>query len=399
VKILLSAFSCEPDKGSENEVGYRTLLAAASAHDVWLLTLAENVPALERAIQADGLASKVHVEGIRFGVSGEEFDALNMVRFQRLYDAWQRALGRRAVALDRRVGFDLVHHVTLSSYWTRPGVASVPKPLVLGPMGGGVDAPIGLMLDLGARGAVEGFARKVMRPLLAEMPAVRNARTRAVVVMAQNVQTGRRLGSSRRVVVLSNALAAEVDHIDGSSARSADIAVVGRLLAWKAPALALRVLARVGHPKAVLRFFGDGPEQQRIEALARRRGLSDRVRFEGWLPRRRVLEEVRHAGVLLHPSLHEEAGLCIAEALSLGTPVVCLAHGGPAEVVNHWPSSLSALVPPSLPGATARALAAAVDRFLADPPPIPSVTIEPTTSFGAAVLEVYRFAAEGDDAR
>jgi glycosyltransferase involved in cell wall biosynthesis len=195
-------------------------------------------------------------------------------------------------------------------------------------------------------------------------------------------------------MILSNALAADVGSVHGTGERTADIAVVGRLLAWKAPSLALRVLSRSRNPDAVLRFFGDGPERTRVESLARRMGLLDRVRFEGWIPREHLLAELRRAGVLLHPSLHEEAGLCIAEALSLGTPVVCIAHGGPAEIVRHWPGTASALVPPSTPNRTAAALAAAVDRFLADPPPLPDDVVAPTTSFAAAVLEAYRFVAE-----
>ena len=36
MKVLLSALACEPGKGSELEVGFQTMLAAASKHDVWV---------------------------------------------------------------------------------------------------------------------------------------------------------------------------------------------------------------------------------------------------------------------------------------------------------------------------------------------------------------------------
>jgi hypothetical protein len=49
MKVLLSALACEPDKGSEPEVGFRALLAAASHHEVWVLTLPESIPALTRS--------------------------------------------------------------------------------------------------------------------------------------------------------------------------------------------------------------------------------------------------------------------------------------------------------------------------------------------------------------
>ena len=94
------------------------------------------------------------------------------------------------------------------------------------------------------------------------------------------------------------------------------------------------------------------------------------MRFQGWLPRERLLAMLSRAGALVHPAVHEEAGLCIAEALSLGTPVVCLDHGGPTEVVRQWPPRLSTVVAPEDKEATARSIALAIDRFLVNPPPI-----------------------------
>lgn len=189
--------------------------------------------------------------------------------------------------------------------------------------------------------------------------------------------------------MLSNALAVHLDGTQPARTRTRDLFFVGRLLPWKAPILALRALRHVTHPEANLRFFGDGPEQSRLEAAARKWGLSDRVRFEGWWRRDELLKLVATAGALVHPAMHEEAGLCIAEALSVATPVVCLDHGGPAEVVRQWPDSPSELVVPAGPEKTARRIAAAIDRFLADPPPAIDGPIRASTSFSEELLRCY----------
>jgi hypothetical protein len=47
MRILLSAYACEPGKGSEQEVGLRIMLAAAQRHDVWVLTRENSIPLLE----------------------------------------------------------------------------------------------------------------------------------------------------------------------------------------------------------------------------------------------------------------------------------------------------------------------------------------------------------------
>jgi glycosyltransferase involved in cell wall biosynthesis len=398
MKILLSALACEPGKGSEPEVGFRTMLAAASSHDVWVLTLAQSVPVIRRKIETHEHADRIHLEGIPFGVSGERFDRLTAMGFHWHYDKWQRRAGARAKELDQEVDFDLVHHVTLASYWTRAGAAIVNKPLVWGPVGGGVDPPLLLVPELGVRGLAAGVARDLGRPIAARLPFVRTVQSRAKVALVQNPDTAKRIHVQGRVKVLSNALAVELSEIPVSAAiRSNDILFVGRLLPWKAPMLALRTLRHMTHKDAILRFCGNGPEQGRLERAARRWGLEDRITFEGWLPRSRLLDILATAGALIHPAVHEEAGLCIAEALTLGTPVVCLDYGGPAEVVSHWPAETYVRVPPRRRDHTARCMAGAIDRFLSEGIPVARAVKHARTSFGEQVLAAYERAV--DDAR
>jgi glycosyltransferase involved in cell wall biosynthesis len=394
MKVLLSALACEPGKGSEPEVGFRTMLAAAGRHDVWVLTASESISAIRNALARDPRGQRIRLEGIEFGVSAERIVHLNAIGYHLRYDAWQRAAATRALRLDKEVDFDVLHHVTLASYWTRAGVAVVPKPLVWGPIGGGVDPPIRLLGELGFRGLVESLGRVLGRPVIARLPAVRATQRTAAVILAQNPDTGRRLRVRGKIKLLSNALAIDLDGFQDPDPprRTSEILFVGRLLPWKAPILALRAFRHVQDPSAVLRFCGDGPEQGRLERTASQWGLADRVRFDRWKPRPELLSLVRRAGALIHPALHEEAGLCIAEALALGTPVICLDHGGPAEIVGQW-AGPSALIAPRSPDTTARSMAAAIDRFLRDPPTERERPIKARTSFAEELLDAYEVAA------
>jgi glycosyltransferase involved in cell wall biosynthesis len=392
LRVLLSALSCEPDRGSEPEVGFRALLASASEHEVWAITLTQSVERVLDAIRGDPRCSRIHVEGIDFGVPEARIDLVSAPEFHWHYDRWQRALSMRAMELDRAIDFDVIHHVTLASYWARAGVAVVPKPLVWGPIGGGVNPPLVLVPALGPRGAVQSAARAIGRPLMANRPSMRKTRRDAEVILAQNRATGRVLVKGRKVALLSNALAVELDGAWPLTERDNDVLFVGRLLAWKAPMLALQAFRYVQSPNAVLRFCGQGPEQRRLERAIRRWGLSDRVRFEGWLPRDQLLAKLARAGALLHPALHEEAGLCVAEALTFGTPVVSLDHGGPAELVRQWPESPAALIRPEKEDATARSLAGAIDRFLAAAPLTLRRPQHPRLSFQDELLSAYEAA-------
>jgi glycosyltransferase involved in cell wall biosynthesis len=368
------------------------MLAAASLHEVWVLTAMESIVPIEKALRGDPRASRIHLEGIEFGVSTDRIIDLTAIGYHWRYDRWQRAAAARALALDRSVHFDVVHHVTLASYWTRAGVAVVEKPLVWGPIGGGVIPPIRLMPELGPRGVLEALGRIAGRPAVAMLPPVKKTQRAAALILAQNPDTGRRLRGGRKMKLLSHSLAIELDGEQHPGPRTADLLLVGRLVPWKGPMLALRALRYVEHQDATLRFFGEGPEQPRLKRAAEKWGLRDRVRFEGWIPRPRLLPLLARAGVLVHAAFHDEAPLSIAEALSWGTPVVVLDHGGPSQIVGQWDGP-SALVSPKRPEATARSMAAAIDHFLQDPPPLPDHPIKARTSFQTELLRCYEEAS------
>lgn len=96
----------------------------------------------------------------------------------------------------------------------------------------------------------------------------------------------------------------------------------------------IRIFERVAREAdAVLLMVGEGPERSAAQALARRLGLSDRVRFLGVYEN--IAELVARADVFLLPSELESFGLSALEAQASGVPVVGSDAGGLPEVVKH----------------------------------------------------------------
>ena len=389
MKILMSALACEPGKGSELEVGFRAMLAAASQHDVWVLTNSDTIPAVRRAIEGRPESDSIQLVGVDFGVDEEGIGRLTVPGFHVYYDRWQRRAAVRALELDRQIDFDVVHHATLAAYWARTGVAVVDKPLVWGPVGGGVESPLSLLGELGWRGLLEDTGRVIARRFLGRFGPARLAQRRAVVTFAQNAPTLEKIRTSGRISVMTNATVVDLRDLRPAGDRTREVFFVGRLVHWKGPLLALRAFRHVQHSGAKLVFCGDGPERARMQRAAQRWGITDRVQFPGWLSRDVLMSRLATAGALLHPALHEEAGLCVAEALALGTPAVCLDHGGPAEILRQWPDTPSAAIPLGSPETTARRLAHAIDQFLANPPQVAAAARASATSFEQQLLSAY----------
>lgn len=120
-----------------------------------------------------------------------------------------------------------------------------------------------------------------------------------------------------------DSLTTELDGATG--AVQADVVVAGRLLAHKnvdVALRALRVLHDEGQPLSMA-VIGQGPEAERLAALAHELGLDDAVTFTGVLPEHAgVLASMRQAQVVLFPSAREGFGMVALEAMAVGTPVV-----------------------------------------------------------------------------
>jgi N-acetylgalactosamine-N,N'-diacetylbacillosaminyl-diphospho-undecaprenol 4-alpha-N-acetylgalactosaminyltransferase len=107
------------------------------------------------------------------------------------------------------------------------------------------------------------------------------------------------------------------------------VLVVGALKAAKNHEFALRVISGM-KPCFKIVFVGDGPLQEELTILSGQLDVLDRVEFAGstanpygWM---------KHADVLLVPSLYEGFGLVIVEAAFLGTPVITSDRYGVREI-------------------------------------------------------------------
>lgn len=84
-----------------------------------------------------------------------------------------------------------------------------------------------------------------------------------------------------------------------------------------------------------LKFIGDGPERQGLEANAKRQHLSGFVDFTGFLTGEEFQRAVDDVAVTVMPSRCEEtAGLSAIEQMMRGRLVLCSDIGGLGEVVN-----------------------------------------------------------------
>ncbi len=338
-RVLISAYACGPGRGSEPGIGWNTARELATSHDVWLVTSRENVTQIHEELAAHPLPGLTVVFVDWPAWLG--WLKRSRVGYELQHYAWQIAAFLEARRLHRRVGFDVVHHVTMGRYWAPSFMAMLPVPFVWGPVGGGESVPRGFWRGLGLRGAVVELLREGARWIGECDPFLTLTARRSVLALATTEESRLRMErlGARSLRVLSQV---------GLSDRELDLLSryelpptppvrfisVGRLLHWKGFHLGLRAFAALDAPGAEYWIVGSGPARASLAAQARELGIGERVRFCGALSRRDTLTCLAQAHVLVHPSLHESGGMVCIEAMAAGRPVICLDLGGPALQVT-----------------------------------------------------------------
>jgi glycosyltransferase involved in cell wall biosynthesis len=373
-RILVVAFACAPGRGSEPGAGWTWTLAACQHHDVWLLTSSHQRAALEAGLaehRPDGLLGVRYVEddvpSLERSISlrrRRRRDGTTRYRgnSQLHYWRWQRAARRSARALHQEHDFDLAHHLSWGVDWQPTAAAGVPGlPYVWGPVGGAAPPAWGVARWLGVRGTASEVLRElVTRPLrrLVGRPLARGA----ALVVAQNGHEAAAFAGLGPVVVAPHPaldprrlaeLAAEHPSPAPPAGRRRAV-LCGRLLPWKGAHLAVAAIAQA--PGWQLDVYGGGPARAGAERRAARLGISDRVTFHGGRPWPEVLGAVAGADALLHPAIHDSSPWIVAEAVTLGTPVVCLDSGGTPEIARVPEGGRAVPVDRRAPAALAAAL-------------------------------------------
>lgn len=338
LKVLLSAYACEPGKGSEPEVGWQWALHMARYHDVTVLTRANNQATIQAEIAK--LVGKQPLPRFVFHDCNRWLLGLKrgVLGTRGYYWFWQRTARRMIATLHLEQRFDLMHHVTFAGFRFPGAIWGHGVPTIWGPVGGVESFPWHLLPWRHPSSLLSEVLRNFGNRLQTTNVSspVRRARLSTVVLVSTHeAQTA--FARHDIATVLMPTIGLSANDFSFISMRRVRVPVLrllfaGRLLAWKGLDLALAALATPGL-RATLDVFGEGPYEPVLRREARRRGLTARVVFRGRIRRSELLNRYGDYDAFLFPSLHDTGGYALIEAMANGLPPVCLDCGGPAIAV------------------------------------------------------------------
>lgn len=341
MKILISAYSCEPNiSSSQSSASWNIACEIANYHEVWVLT------------QPSKSQNKLEAEVPRHLISNLHFVCFNppfwegkawwhsqVIQFH--YYLWQIQAYFITRRLHQKIGFDLIHDFTFAKH-SEPGFLSLlPLPLVWSSIGSGEFAPAAFWQDFSFQAKAAEIVRSTLRWVRKQNPFVRfNTKKKTVLVQAiikdrakhhkigaSQVQVNSKLGLLEEEI----ALLAKYEIPTESTIRFISI---GKLSPWKGFHIGLRAFAQANLPNTEYWIVGEGAELERLQNLAQDLQIIHQVKFWGELPQEKVLDLLSDCHVLVHPSLHDSGEWACIEAMAAGRPVLCLNLGEPAIQVT-----------------------------------------------------------------
>lgn len=347
MKILLSAYACEPGKGSEPGVGWNWHIELAKYRcELYVLTRSNNKDNIESVLGSVDLSS---VKFIYYDLPDIFLRFKSKQRFVRTYYwIWQYFA---FVNLYRIYGFrffDIVHHITFGVYRTPSLMFLLGKKFIFGPVGGAENFPVCFLSLL----SMKGIAYEVVR-YLSNKVSLFNIFSWVMYLNADRIyaktrETKDAIPSCFHFKTIVTSEIGIVSSECGIVARREDscfkFLYVGRLIELKGLVLAVKAFAKhlKNYPGSTLTFVGSGDDEPRLRRLAAQLKITESIIFVGWVEKDSLAAIYDSHNAFIFPSLHDSSGNVILEAFSYGLPVICLDLGGPASIVD---SSCGMLVP------------------------------------------------------
>ena len=342
MNILLGVYACEPNKGSEPEVGWQMVneLAKSMPNDTFhAITKANNQEEIEKEPCPKNVKFYYYAppKWLTFWKKGGR-------GVRTYYYLWM--IGAAFYMKKQRSSFDIVHHITFVNDWLPSFFYLLKRKenrFIWGPIGSH-DPIEEKFLDGNKRKVIEKIRIGLQLFFRNLDPSFYICRHKADCIIGINDNVGKKLKlKANKYFVAEPAIGMKKSSVEKieQSTKEEDIFLivsVGRLLYIKNFKLSIisfsKFLKNNPEVNAKLQIIGEGGDRKSLETLTSNLGVSEHVEFVGNIPLQDVQKRFAMANLFLFPTL-ENAGFVTLEAMSNALPIIAMKYGGPEQFIKH----------------------------------------------------------------
>lgn len=368
-KILISAYGCEPLKGSESGVGWNWILQMAKKNQLHIITRANNKIPIESHLPTE-VAGNItfHYYDTAYVIRKFKNRAKGLYFY---YFCWQLGIIPLIRKLTQLYNFNYSIHLTFGSMWMPTFLPFFKIPFIWGPVGGGDGEPSSFLKELPVKQRLMQYGRLIMNRTSFLNPAIIIPGYKAVAILTRTDNSANAIPGMFQAkvrTILETSMAPEIFnyHINDRKQNSGVVKLIftGRLTPSKNVISVVRALNLIpASYNILLTIIGSGSEKSKVRQEVEKYQLASRVQLISEISRNEVLHELSQSDIYLFPSLREGGSWALMEAMAIGLPVVCLDWSGMKVITDDTSAiRLPVTTPEQMPKDMSEAICKLIDH-------------------------------------
>jgi glycosyltransferase involved in cell wall biosynthesis len=339
MKIILSAYYCHPNKGSEQAVGWNWLIELSKNNEIFFLFYSgENQEAaVLKGVELLPQKKNIHLYPIGFSHFVEK-----KIYHRVKYELWQIKAFFLVRKLIHKKSIYLIHQVTISAWWFTGYYWMFNIPIVLGPLLGGQNCPKVALSFLNFKHRIYEVARSILLYLSSRLfiNSIISIKKASLVIAGNNetLKLVSKIRYNRPTILLSTAGANFYGENNTNLVKNNVLKLlwVGLLIHRKNFGFLLACLQKL--PSDInwkMKVVGGGNLLNYWRMKTKNSSLYDKLEFVGDINFSEVSNYYKSSDIFLFPSLREGSPAVILEAMAYQLPVIAFQINGADTMLSE----------------------------------------------------------------
>ena len=344
MNILINAYACAPNWGSEQGMAWHWITELAKMHNLYVITEGEWKKEIEEAVALLDVKDNIH---FYYNPVSDKIRTMcwnqGDWRFYWYYRKWQKKTLTIARQICSEHRIDIIHQLNMIGF-REPGYLwdIYDTHYIWGPVGGMEIVPLKYLSGMPLSKKTKYIVKNMLNHLQIRYSArVCKAIHRADIVIAATQGTYNSFVKLHHIkpVYMNEAgcTILEQHTAHNFNKDQLDILWVGRFLDTKKLDIAIRTIAKVKDLPVFLHIVGNGSDTENAmyQQMADKMGISNNIKWYGKLANKKVQEMMNQMDLFLFTSVLEGTPHVVLEAITNCLPILCIDTCGQGQLVNE----------------------------------------------------------------
>lgn len=344
MNILINAYACAPNWGSEQGMAWHWITELAKMHNLYVITEGEWKKEIEEAVALLDVKDNIH---FYYNPVSDKIRSMcwnqGDWRFYWYYRKWQKKTLTIARQICSEHRIDIIHQLNMIGF-REPGYLwdIYDTHYIWGPVGGMEIVPLKYLSGMPLSKKTKYIVKNMLNHLQIRYSArVCKAIHRADIVIAATQGTYNSFVKLHHIkpVYMNEAgcTISEQHTAHNFNKDQLDILWVGRFLDTKKLDIAIRTIAKVKDLPVFLHIVGSGSDTENAmyQQMADKMGISNNIKWYGKLANKKVQEMMNQMDLFLFTSVLEGTPHVVLEAITNCLPILCIDTCGQGQLVNE----------------------------------------------------------------